>query len=126
MSQRNAAVELKVSQPLLCKILKNREDIEKKCSLNENRNGKRNRCGNDQEFETALKLWFTNVRERDAHVDGLLLCKKAEDLASKLGKEKFVVTEGWFQCWKKGKTSSTGGCTENKEMPISQQQTSRF
>jgi len=29
MSQRNAAVQLKVSQPLLCKILKNREDIEK-------------------------------------------------------------------------------------------------
>ena len=28
MSQRNAAVHLKISQPLLCKILKNRSNIE--------------------------------------------------------------------------------------------------
>src|SRR5215469_6116472 len=28
MSQRSAAVHLKISQPLLCKILKNRSDIE--------------------------------------------------------------------------------------------------
>lgn len=101
MSQRNAAAQLKVSQPLLCKLLKNREDIEKKCSSNENPNAKRNRSGKDKEVETALKLWFTNVRERDARVDGPLLRQKAEDLASKLGKENFVATEGWFQRWKK-------------------------
>ena len=39
-----------------------------------------------------------NILERDAFVNGLLLSKKAEDLASKLGKENFVATEGWFQC----------------------------
>ena len=42
-----------------------------------------------------------NVREGDARVDGPLLHEKAEDLASKLGKENFVATEVWFQHWKK-------------------------
>ena len=65
MNQRNAAVQLKIPQLLLCKLLKNREDIEKKCTLDENPNAKRNRCGKDQDVETAFKLWFTNVPERD-------------------------------------------------------------
>ena len=56
MSQRNAAVQLKVPQPLLCKLLKNCEDIEKKCTLNENPNAKQNCCGKCQEIETALKF----------------------------------------------------------------------
>ena len=69
--------------------------------MNENPCAKRNRCGKDQEVEAVLKLWFTNVRERDARIDFPLLRKKAEDLASKLGKENFIVTEGWFQHLKK-------------------------
>ncbi|XP_071043153.1 tigger transposable element-derived protein 3-like [Parasteatoda tepidariorum] len=97
MSQRNAAVQLKVSQPLLCKIMK---ISKKKCTLNENLNCKRNRDGKDKEVESALKLWFTNVRERDAHVNGPILRQKAEDLAAKLGKGNFVATEGWFHRWK--------------------------
>jgi hypothetical protein len=35
MSQRSAAVLLKISQPLLCKILKNRSDIETSALTNE-------------------------------------------------------------------------------------------
>ena len=40
MSQRNAAAQLKVSQLLLYKFLKNHKNIEKKCTLNENPNDK--------------------------------------------------------------------------------------
>ena len=93
MSQLNAAVQLKVSQQLLCKLLKNREDIEKKCMLNENPKDKWNHCGKDQEVETALKLWFTNVLEKDARGDAPLHHKKTEDLATKLGKKNFLTTE---------------------------------
>ncbi|KAG8198420.1 hypothetical protein JTE90_021661 [Oedothorax gibbosus] len=93
MSQKSAAVQLQVSQPLLCKILKNRDDIEIKCNLNGNLNCKRNRDGKDKEVESALKLWFTNVRERDARVNGPILRQKAEDLAAKLGKGNFVAQE---------------------------------
>ncbi|KAG8182813.1 hypothetical protein JTE90_003486 [Oedothorax gibbosus] len=96
MSQRSAAVQLQVSQPLLCKILKNREDIKIKCTLNENLNCKRNRNGKDKEVESALKLWFTNVCEREVRVNAPILRQKAEDLAAKLGKGNFVATEGWF------------------------------
>ena len=37
MSQRNAAVHLKISQPLLCKILKNRSNIETSQISNQNK-----------------------------------------------------------------------------------------
>ena len=38
------------------------------------------------EVESALKLWFTNVREREDRVNSPILRQKAEDLAGKLGK----------------------------------------
>lgn len=52
-------------------------------------------------MESALKLWFENVREHDARVDGPLMRQKAEELANKMGKENFIATEGWFHRWKK-------------------------
>ena len=58
----------KVSQPFLSKVLKNCEHIKKKCLLNENPNAKRNDCGKDQEVETALKVLFINVHEKDTQV----------------------------------------------------------
>jgi hypothetical protein len=101
MSQRNAAVQLKISQPLLCKILKNRGELENRAKLNENTDCKRSRSGKDCQVETALKLWFTTVRDRDARVDGPLMRQKAEQLAAKMGKHEFVATDGWFNRWKK-------------------------
>ena len=98
---------MNVSQSFLHKLFKNLEDIEKKYSLNENPNTKQNCCGKNQEVETALKLWFANVRERDARIDGPLLPQKAEDLASKLQKENFITTKGWFQHWKKRQNLQT-------------------
>jgi hypothetical protein len=41
MGQSSAAVRLKISQPLLCKILKNRSDIETSALTNENTDRKR-------------------------------------------------------------------------------------
>ena len=73
MSQRSAAVALKISQPLLCKLLKNRDIILKAAKENMNFNCKRNRGGKDGEVESALKLWFTSVRQQDARVDGPLM-----------------------------------------------------
>lgn len=101
MSQRNAAAQLKISQPLLCKILKNRNVIMEAASQNENLNCRRNRGGKDEKVESALKLWFSNVREQDARVNGPLMRQKAEELAKKMGKDEFIATEGWFHRWKK-------------------------
>lgn len=65
MSQRNAAMVLKISQPLLCKILKNRLDIESEAMQNENPSRKRKRAGKDGEVELALKLWFAEKGDSD-------------------------------------------------------------
>ncbi|GBM02649.1 hypothetical protein AVEN_258951-1 [Araneus ventricosus] len=94
MSQRNVAAQLKISQPLLCKILKNRQDLLRRAKENENTDCKRNRCGKDEKVLKSLKLWFTNVRERDSPIIGLLMLQKAKDLAAKMGQKEFVVTDG--------------------------------
>ena len=94
LSQSNAAVQLKVTQSLLCKLLKSHEDIKKKCSLNENPNSKQNHCERDQDVKTAFKLGFTNVHQRYTRIDGPLLHRKAADLSAKLEKENFVATVG--------------------------------
>jgi hypothetical protein len=51
MSQHSAAVHLKISQPLLCKILKNRSDIETSALTNENTDWKRARSGKDSQVK---------------------------------------------------------------------------
>jgi hypothetical protein len=50
MSQRSAAVLLKISQPPLCKNLKDNSEI-----ANENTDRKRARSGKDSHGESALK-----------------------------------------------------------------------
>jgi hypothetical protein len=57
IKQRSAAVCLKISQPLLCKILKNRSDTETSALTNENTDQKRARLGKDSQVEAALKIW---------------------------------------------------------------------
>jgi hypothetical protein len=52
-SQRIAAVLLKLSHPLLCKRLKNRQDIETSASANENTDRKRALTGKDSHGESA-------------------------------------------------------------------------
>ena len=97
----SVAVHLKISQPLLCKILKNRSDIETSALTNENMDRKRARLGKDSQFESALKIWFSNVHEKNASINGPLMRQKAEEFAKTMGKEKFIATDGWFNRWKK-------------------------
>jgi hypothetical protein len=63
MSQRSAAVRLKISQPLLCKILKNRSDIETSALTNENTDRKRARSGKDSKVESAFKICTSKEEE---------------------------------------------------------------
>jgi len=100
MSQRSAAVHLKISQPFLCKILKNKSDVETSALTNENTDRKRARSGKDSQVESALKILFSNVREKNALIYGPLMLQKAEP-AKTMGKEKFSATDGWFNRWKK-------------------------
>jgi hypothetical protein len=101
MSQRSAAVLLKISQPLLCKILKNRSDIENSVLTSENTDRKRARSGKDSQVESALKIWFSDVREKNASISGPFMRQKAEELAKPKGKQKFSANNWWFNKWKK-------------------------
>lgn len=51
-------------------------------------------------MESALKVWFTNVHDQDAHVDGSLMQQKVEERAKKMWKDS-VTTDRWFQHCKK-------------------------
>jgi hypothetical protein len=66
MSHSSAAVHLKISQPLLCKILKNISDIVTSALTNENMDWKTAQSGKDSQVESALKIWFSNVREKNS------------------------------------------------------------
>ncbi|KAL4153417.1 hypothetical protein QTP88_001250 [Uroleucon formosanum] len=72
MGQREAAIKLQISQP-----------------------------GKEEQVESALLLWFINVKKNDARINGPILCQKAEELAKKMGIENFIASEGWFHRWKK-------------------------
>lgn len=101
MSQREAAAKLGISQPLLNKLLKDRVSLENAYLTNDNVSRKRKRGGKDEEVEAALLKWFTHAREKDVRLSGPVLREKAEALASKLGKDDFEATEGWFRRWAK-------------------------
>ena len=108
MGQREAANKLGVPQSSLCKILKNRYDVEVSFVDNEQTSRKRKRCGKDEEVENALKRWFTVVRDKDIRVDGPLMKTQAEKLAKKMGKEDFCATDGWLARWRRRENISWG------------------
>lgn len=99
MSQRSAAIYLKVLQPLLCKLIKNRADIETARLTNANMNRKRARSGKDGQVESALKIWFGNVHEKHASINGPIMRQKAQEFAKNMGIENFNATDGWFSRW---------------------------
>ena len=90
-----------IPQSTLCRILKDRKEIKKNVQKNGNASAKRMRAGKEPEVEEALKLWFTNAREKDARVSGPLMRMKSEDLDKKMGKEGFTASTGWVHRWKK-------------------------
>ncbi|KAL4149918.1 hypothetical protein QTP88_003769 [Uroleucon formosanum] len=72
MGQRDAAVRQNISQSVLGRILKNREDIEYEALQNESQSRKGKRCGKDDTVERALKEWFVKVKNKDARVSEAL------------------------------------------------------
>jgi hypothetical protein len=79
-------VRLEISQPLLCKIVKIISDIETSAPTNKNTDRKRARSGKDTQFESALKIYFRNVRENYASIDGPFMRQKAEEFARTMSK----------------------------------------
>lgn len=60
----------------MCKLLKNQAEIEKVMREN-NSDCKGQRNGKDNEVESATKMWFTNIGERDGKLlRQTMICQK--------------------------------------------------
>ena len=96
-----------ISQPLLCKLIKQRYEIETSIETNATVTRKRKRCGKE-DVERALKEWTERIREKGARVDGPLLKMKSAELAQMMGKDNFCATSGWFTRWQKRENITYG------------------
>jgi hypothetical protein len=61
---------------------------------NDNTDQKRARSGKDNQVESTLKIWFSNVHEKNASINGPLVSQKAEELPNTMDKEQFRATDG--------------------------------
>jgi hypothetical protein len=118
MSQRNAAVRLKISQPLLCKILKNRSDIETSALTNQNMDWKRARSGKDSQGESALKIWFSMFVKRMLQLMGLFCAKKQKNLIKVWAKKSSVQLMGGLTGGKSERILCASVCMVQKKLLI--------
>jgi len=90
LNQRQAARKLNVSQNVLGRWLKSRQEIGDATPTNESSDGKRKRAGIVGKVEETLKQWFTKVREKEVSGTGPLSRLKAEELANEMSENDFV------------------------------------
>ena len=75
MSQREAAIKLNCPQSLLCRILKNRGNLQEKVLAGDR---KRSRSGHFPEVDAAIIKRIRDSRERNAVLSGPLVMVKAD------------------------------------------------
>uniref|UniRef100_A0A8B9QHH0 Tigger transposable element-derived protein 3 n=1 Tax=Apteryx owenii TaxID=8824 RepID=A0A8B9QHH0_APTOW len=100
VSQSELAKRFGVSQPQICRIIKNKERILSEWHQNSNPERKRKREGKDMAVEAALLRWVESARAADLPVNGPLLQVKAKNLAEALGKPDFEPSSSWLARFK--------------------------
>jgi hypothetical protein len=63
-------------------------------------------------------MWFSNVREKNASINGPFMCQKAEEFAKSMDKEKFSAANGWLTGGKSEKILCTSVCMVQKKVLI--------
>ncbi|KAM6087825.1 tigger transposable element-derived protein 3-like [Chlamydotis macqueenii] len=86
VSQSELAKRFGVSQPQICRIIKNKERILSEWHRNGDPERKRKREGKDAALEAALLRWVEGARAADLPAGGALLRLKARHLAEALGR----------------------------------------
>ncbi|NXC23312.1 TIGD4 protein, partial [Corythaeola cristata] len=86
VSQSELAKRFGVSQPQICRIIKNRERILSEWHRNGDPERKRKREGRDAALEAALLRWVEGARAADLPGSGPLLQLRAKHLAEALGR----------------------------------------
>ncbi|NXL11649.1 TIGD3 protein, partial [Mesembrinibis cayennensis] len=96
VSQSELAKRFGVSQPQICRIIKNKERILNEWHRNGDPERKRKREGKDAALEAALLRWVEGARAADLPVSGPLLQLKAKHLAEALGQPDPEPSSGWL------------------------------
>ncbi|GAB0185126.1 tigger transposable element-derived protein 3-like [Grus japonensis] len=96
VSQSELAKRFGVSQPQICRIIKNKERILSEWHRNGDPERKRKREGKDAALEAALLRWVEGARATDLPVSGPLLQLKAKHLAEALGRPDPEPSGGWL------------------------------
>ncbi|XP_027308718.3 tigger transposable element-derived protein 3 [Anas platyrhynchos] len=96
VSQSELAKRFGVSQPQICRIIKNKERILSEWHHNSNPERKRKREGKDVAVEAALLRWVESARAAELPVSAPLLQVKAKNLAEALGKPGFEPSGNWL------------------------------
>jgi len=125
-SQRQAASILGVSQPLLCKMLKDRYYIESNKEFNLPITRKRLRSGKCVKVEEGLLRWFVQAKTSDVMVTNADLFDKASSIATQLGVEDFIPTDGWLSRWKSRNNIVPHKNVENKKGVINDESFDKY
>lgn len=96
VSQSELAKRFGVSQPQICRIIKNKERILSEWHRNGDPERKRKREGKDAALEATLLRWVEGARAADLPVSGPLLQLKAKHLAEALGRPDPEPSGGWL------------------------------
>ncbi|NXG55960.1 TIGD3 protein, partial [Hemiprocne comata] len=96
VSQSELAKRFGVSQPQICRIIKNKERILSEWHRNGDPERKRKREGKDTALEAALLRWVEGARAAHLPLSGPLLQLKAKHLAQALGQPDPEPSGGWL------------------------------
>ncbi|NWR38621.1 TIGD3 protein, partial [Tachuris rubrigastra] len=96
VSQSELAKRFGVSQPQICRIIKNKERILSEWQRSGDPERKRKREGKDAALEAALLRWVEGARAADLPVGRPLLQLRAKHLAGALGRPSPEPSGGWL------------------------------
>ncbi|NXN10499.1 TIGD3 protein, partial [Indicator maculatus] len=96
VSQSELAKRFGVSQPQICRIIKNKERILSEWHRNGDPERKRKREGKDTALEAALLHWVQGARATDLPISGSVLQLKAKHLAEALGRPILEPSGSWL------------------------------
>ncbi|NXG50938.1 TIGD3 protein, partial [Psilopogon haemacephalus] len=96
VSQSELAKRFGVSQPQICRIIKNKERILNEWHRNGDPERKRKREGKDAAIEAALLRWVEGAPSTDLPISGSVLQLNAKHLAEALGRPNLEPSGSWL------------------------------
>ncbi|VDP75587.1 unnamed protein product [Echinostoma caproni] len=103
MTQTAVAKHFGVSRKTVQNVISNRTLLEERSGSGFNRKRCQLKVGQKfDEINNATYQWFIGMREKHGDVPLVedVICWKAMEFATALGKQGFKASRGWFNCWK--------------------------